>query len=193
MIAYNARMHTQGDSMGRLVRRDVNLAPNSLLALSSTAVRTPVAAVVTETAAAALPGAAAAQTDTDDYPTRMAKYVPAEVVAFYLAADKLFTKGAGAAATGLNLAEAFVQKNLYYFSVAVFVIALIGTPFYYRQLATNNEPWKVQAAIATVAFVIWAYAVQGGIYSEAELYSAAIASFLVLVWTFAAGFVKPGK
>ena len=111
MIAYNARMHTQGDSMGRLVRRDVNLAPNSLLALSSTAVRTPVAAVVTETAAAALPGAAAAQTDTDDYPTRMAKYVPAEVVAFYLAADKLFTKGAGAAATGLNLAEAFVQKD----------------------------------------------------------------------------------
>ena len=180
--------------MGRLVRRDVGIPQNSFFALGPGPVRTPIAGIVTPAALQALrvQGAEnAGNTDADDYPTRMAKYVPAEVVAFYLAADKLFNKATDL--TGLDRADAFVQKNLYYFSVAVFVIALIGTPFYYRQMATNNEPWKIQAAIATVAFAIWAYAVQGGIYSQAGLYSAAIASFLVLVWTFAAGFVKPGQ
>jgi hypothetical protein len=68
---------------------------------------------------------------------------------------------------------------VFYFSLAVFLIGLIGTPFYYRQMAANNEPWKVHALIATVAFAIWAYAAQGGVYSQAGLYSAAIAGFLV--------------
>jgi len=177
--------------MSRLVRRDVSIPPNGIFRLSPASVSTPISGVVSPAASVALGAPAAGNTDTDDYPTRMAKYVPAEVVAFYLAADKLFTKASDL--TGLDRADAFVQKYLYYFAVGIFVIALIGTPFYYRQMATNNEPWRVQAGIATVAFAVWAYAVQGGIYSQAGLYSTAIASFLVLVWTFGAGFVKPGQ
>jgi hypothetical protein len=177
--------------MGRLVRRDVNIPAGSTFTLSPTSVRAPVAAVVSPTAAINLAGAGNPQTDTDDYPTRMAKYVPAEVVTFYLLVDKLFHKVADT--KGLSVADTFVQKNLYYFAVGIFALGLVGTPLYYRQMATNNEPWKVQAVIATVAFAIWAYTVRGGIFSQADLYSEAIAGGMAGLWTFAAAFVKPNK
>jgi hypothetical protein len=170
--------------MSRLVRRDVRLG-NRAFGLQASPVRAQIATV----APAAANQAAADQTDTDDYTTRIVKYIPAEVVAFYLAADKLFAKATDV--VNANIADIFVRDHLRYFSIAVFVIALVGTPLYIRQQATDDSPWRVQAALSTLAFLIWAYAVQGQIF--ASVYSSAIAAFLVLVFTFASGFVKPGK
>ena len=171
--------------MSRLVRRDVRLG-NRAFGLQASPVRAQIAMVAP---AVANQAAAADQTDTDDYTTRIVKYIPAEVVAFYLAADKLFAKATDV--VNANIADIFVRDHLRYFSIAVFVIALVGTPFYIRQQATGDEPWRVQAALSTLAFLIWAYAVQGQIF--APVYSSAIAAFLLLVFTFASGFVKPGK
>lgn len=168
--------------MSRLVRKDVRLE-NRAFALAASPVRAQIATV------APVVEAAAGQTDTDDYTTRIVKYIPAEVLAFYLAADKLFAKATDV--VNANIAEMFVNTHLRYFSIAVFVIALVGTPLYIRQQATDDEPWRVQATVSTLAFLIWAYAVQGQIF--APVYSSAIAAFLLLVFTFASGFVKPGK
>jgi hypothetical protein len=71
--------------MSRLVRRDVRLG-NRAFGLQASPVRAQIASV----APAVANQAAADQTDTDDYTTRIVKYIPAEVVAFYQAADKLF-------------------------------------------------------------------------------------------------------
>jgi hypothetical protein len=174
--------------MSRLVRRDVRLG-NSVFSLQASPVRAQITTVAPAVANQAQAAGAATETDTDDYATRMVKYIPAEVVAFYLAADKLFAKGAEIA--NANIADTFVAKHLYVFSVVVFMFGLVGTPLYLRQQATGDEPWQVQATISTGAFVIWAYAVQGQIFTP--VYSSAIAAFLVLVFTFASGFVKPGK
>ncbi len=168
--------------MSRLVRKDVTVG-NSLFRLQVSPVRANITTV-----APAVQGAAT-QTDTDDYTTRIVKYIPAEVVAFYLAADKLFAKGAES--LDANIVQNFVAKHLYYFSTAVFVIALVGTPLYLKQQATDDEPWQVQAVVSSAAFVICAYAVQGQMF--VPVYSSAIAAFLILVFTFASGFVKPGK
>jgi hypothetical protein len=170
--------------MSRLVRRDDRLA-NRVLSLGISPVRAQIATVAP---ALAGPGTAN-QTDTDDYTTRIVKYIPAEVVAFYLAADKLFVKAADVA--NANVVDIFVNSHLGYFSIAVFGIALICTPIYIAQQAKDDEPWRVQAVISSIAFVIWAYAIQGQIF--VPFYSAAIAAFGVLVFTFASGFVKPGK
>jgi hypothetical protein len=174
--------------MSRLVGRDSRLE-GRILSLGSSPVRAQIAAVAPTVALQGQVAGAAEQTDTDDYATRMVKYIPAEVVAFYLAADKLFVKGAEAVKA--NIADAFVADHLFDFSIAVFVIALFGTPIYLRQQAAEGQPWQVQAVVSTLAFVIWAYAVQGQIF--ASVYSSAISAFLVLVFTFASGFVKPGK
>jgi hypothetical protein len=170
--------------MSRLVRRDANIPENRLFVLGAAPVRANLGDV-----APAAEAAPAGQVTVDDYATRIVKYVPAEVVAFYLAADKLFAQAP--ALTGANLAEIFVAKNLYWFSVAVFVLGLIGTPLYLWRQAGPGDPWQVHAGVSTVAFVIWAYAVQGGIF--VPIYSAAIAGLLVLVFTFVSGFIKPNK
>jgi len=174
--------------MSRLVQRDARVE-GRLFGLGSSPVRAQIEAVAPTVAGQAQAPGAAQQTDTDDYATRMVKYIPAEVVAFYLAADKLFVKGAQA--VNANVADTFVAGHLFYFSIAVFVIALVGTPIYLRQQATGDQPWQVQAVVSTLAFVVWAYAVQGQIFTA--IYSSAISAFLVLVFTFASGFIKPGK
>src|SRR5712692_286942 len=107
--------------MSRLVRKDVRLE-NRAFGLAASPVRAQIATVAPAVAAAA------GQTDTDDYTTRIVKYIPAEVVAFYLAADKLFAKAADV--VNANIAETFVNTHLRYFSIAVFVIALVGTQLY---------------------------------------------------------------
>lgn len=174
--------------MSRLVRRDVRLQ-GRILALQASPVRAQIAAVAPALTVQADAPQAANQTETDDYTTRIVKYIPAEVVAFYLAADKLFANAADV--VNANIAEIFVNDHLHYFSIAVFVIGLIGTPIYIHQQAANDDPWQVQAGISTIAFVIWSYAIQGQIFTS--LYSSAIAAFLILVFTFVSGFVKPGK
>jgi hypothetical protein len=167
--------------MSRLVQKDVGIAPNRMFDLNISAVR------AARNVAAPAIAAAANETEVDNYATRMVKYIPAEVVAFFTAADQLFAKAPDA--VGGNLAQAFLAKYLYYFSLAVFVIGLIGTPIYLSQQARADEPWKVHAVVATIAYVIWTYALQGAVF--APIYSAAIASFLVLVFTFASGLIKP--
>jgi len=67
--------------VSRLVRKDVRLG-NRAFGLAASPVRAQIATVAPAVAAAG-------QTDTDDYTTRIVKYIPAEVVAFYLAADTL--------------------------------------------------------------------------------------------------------
>jgi hypothetical protein len=64
-------------------------------------------------------------------------------------------------------------------------------PLYLKQQATAGEPWQVQAVVSSAAFVIWAYAVQGQMF--VPVYSSAIAAFMILVFTFASGFVKPAR
>ncbi len=118
--------------MSRLIQRDARVEGH-LFGLGSSPVRAQIEAVAPTVAGQAQAPGAAQQTDTDDYATRMVKYIPAEVVAFYLAADKLFVKGAQA--VNANIADTFVAGHLFYFSVAVFVIALVGTPIYLRQQA----------------------------------------------------------
>jgi hypothetical protein len=172
--------------MSRLVRRDVRLG-NSLLGLHVTPVRAQIATVAP--AVADQGAGAATETDTDDYATRMVKYIPAEVVAFYLAADKLFANVAAPA--NPTLADTFVAKNQYYFSLGIFVVALVSTPLYLRQQADDGGPWQVQAAVSTIAFAIWSYAVHGELF--VPLYSSSIAALLVLVFTFVSGLVKPGR
>jgi hypothetical protein len=175
------------DSMGRLVRKDVTIPDGRLLKFDMGAVRAPRNIVAPDLAAAN--AGPADQTDTDNYATRIVKYIPAEVVAFYLAADKLFVKAP--AATGANVAEKFVAEHAYDFSIGIFVLALIGTPIYLWQMSRQDDPVIINLAVSTLAFPIWAYAVQGEVF--APVYSSAIASFLVLFFTFVSGFIKPGK
>ncbi len=144
---------------------------------------------------AATAGETVGVTQVDDFASRIVKYVPAEVIAFYLAADKLFLSPA-TNIPGLtpNTATAYINGHLEVFSVAVFFVAFIAVAPYIRSQADENQPWIVNAVMSTVAFVILAYVANGSIFfQQGGYYDPRLAGLLVLVFTLLSGFVIPGK
>ena len=128
-------------------------------------------------------GAGELRADTPDkpdgYSERVIKYIPSEAIVFYLAADGVVRVDTGSSAM------------LLIFGSIVFLVGLIGTPLYFRRQAKPNQPWKVQATICTLAFVIWAYAVGGSIFTGLGLRVEVIATILPMCFTFLVGAIEP--
>jgi len=135
------------------------------------------------------------KTGDDNYAERIAKYVPAEVIAFFLAADKLFPepdkKISSECATSSTL-DCWIAGHAITVAAVVFAIGLSATPLYIWQQRTEGEPWFVHAVMATVAFVVWSYAIRAHVFVDA-VFSGAAAGFLVLLYSLLSGFVVPVK
>lgn len=105
---------------------------------------------------------------------RLVKYIPAEIVALYLAVSGPIPKAD--------------LTTLWW----VFGICAIITPFY-LMLATKN-PTKgilwLQVALGTVAFPIWVFAI-GGPFLSLPWYKGYIASIVLSFVTFAFAWIKP--
>ena len=136
--------------------------------------------IVKQKSTAALRGGAGA-TD-DDYSSRVAKYIPGEVVGAYLAILKIL-ESVGPQAPG---SSAVVYVGWVVFGICL----LIGVPGYLRLVAKPGEPWRYQAGISMGAFAVWAYAL-GGPFQLAGLYIPWIGSILLIVYTLLAGLFQP--
>jgi len=137
----------------------------------------------------------------DDYKDRMPKYIPGEVLAFYMTADRGAaawnppkpmqpTAGDFATAAMSNAEMLFSLKQ--WLPLIVLIVGLIATPLYIRLLAgSSGAPWRVQAFISMFAFAIWAYAVQGSVFGT--LYDPALAAIAVGFFTLVSGAFKPER
>lgn len=115
--------------------------------------------------------------DVKDYFERVAKYVPAEVIAAYISANGVATAG---------------QRPGTLFTV-IFVVCLICTPLYITRFArTRQEAWT-NGAMATTAFLIWAYATGGGLFKYLDWYDAPSASVILVLFTLGSGAALPTK
>lgn len=158
----------------------------------------------------------------DGFADRIAKYIPGEVIAGYMALDRSlvpstasFTEKtqqlekamqapaslleqAGAATSGPPPMSPVWQLALHRnMPLVLLILGLIFTPLYIRQLAVNGAPgtpWRTQALIATLAFFVWAYAIQGSAFTLGPfgaLYDGTYASALVIVFTLVSGLFSP--
>lgn len=150
----------------------------------------------------------------DSYQDRVAKYIPGEVLAAYMALDRMVVPDAGKFA---DQAKAFAETppaadaspstiglfadagsllTLYWaLPFAVLLLGLLFTPLYIRQLAVRTgpgTPWRTQAAMSTAAFLVWAYAIQGGAFTAGlGVYNGTFASALLIIFTLASGLFEP--
>jgi len=126
----------------------------------------------------------------DDYKDRLVKYIPAESVALYTFTDKLVT-----AYYGINESGAPTRippdMLLGILPWALFILGVIGTPIYLYRQKIGNQPWKRHALISTVAFVLWAYTLNGSLFLVNQWYHALLASLAAPVFTFVAGWFDP--
>jgi hypothetical protein len=116
-----------------------------------------------------------------EYGERVAKYVPAEVLAFYSGAVQLILTKEGADQAGFRL-WAFAIVGL---------VAWIGTPFYLGMFTKNPKERHINQLVASAAFGVWAYAYPAGWFTEMGYHDPVIAGLLLIGFSFASGFYQP--
>jgi hypothetical protein len=150
----------------------------------------------------------------DGFAERIAKYVPAEILAGYIAVDGYLVpnpevvKSVRRAVAGGAEPTSLVQLHPPQTSEALmlltpnlpliaFVLFLIITPAYFWQLsrkAPAGTPWVSHAILATLAFVVWAYAMRGSVFTawlDALPYDAKIASAFMFIFSIVSGIFSP--
>ena len=141
----------------------------------------------------------------DNYQDRIAKYIPGEVIAGYMALDRTLVPSKEAFAQKANLiresvagADPAIQLAVHNAKpLLLLAIGLIFTPLYIWNLARTAEsdaPWRMQAVISTLAFLVWAYAIQGSAFivgPAANSYAGDNASALVILFTLLSGVFGP--
>jgi hypothetical protein len=116
-----------------------------------------------------------------EYGERVAKYVPAEVLAFYSGAVQLILTKEG---------DTHSLFRLRAFAI-VGVIAWIGTPFYLGMFTKNRKERRVNQIVASAAFGVWAYAYPAGWFTEMGWHDPVVAGLLLIGFSFASGFYQP--
>ena len=120
-----------------------------------------------------------------DYLERVAKYVPVEIIAAFLAI-RGFAGSPGTMPPGLE--------------IALFAALVVMTPLYLLKLGGDVPQKGLQVGIATVSFVIWAYAIGGSFFWGAivqfdplpdQIVYSGFAGALVVIWSLVAGLVRP--
>lgn len=113
----------------------------------------------------------------DGYLDRLVKYVPADVIAFYLAVQ------AGVA----NLPE----RQRVFGAWVVFLTFLAGTWLWLRKAGVKH---RTQLMLSVAAFAIWVFATGGGplaATAEGRALAAAWGPIVVPIFTFAVALVEP--
>ena len=146
--------------MGRTVitRKDV-----------ASAVAAAAAAPSLDAAESAHHAARAAAAQSDGYLDRLLKYIPGEVVAFYLGVEGALRTLQPAASPG-----GAAQWTL-------FLLTLAATPFWLRRVAKVAK-WK-QVALSTAAFAVWVFALPGP-FATFGWYQPALGTIAILGYTF---------
>jgi hypothetical protein len=114
-----------------------------------------------------------------DYATRVAQYVPTEIVAFYLAGLAVINSTVNASST-----QQQVDMAILYFG------AWVLTPIYLWLLGRGKSPKVVHIIVASLAFPIWAYSI-GGFLTAIGWYQAFLAWLLLAVFTLVSGAIIP--
>lgn len=122
------------------------------------------------------------QAQADDYKDRLVKYIPIESVAVYTFTDKLV-------ATYYQNQQ--VDLLLAVLAWGLFLLALIGTPFYLKKQRLPGQPWGLHATLSTIAFALWAYTMDGTLFAMYHLYNTLLAALLAPIFTFVAGIFEP--
>lgn len=131
------------------------------------------------------PAGVAAGTAPDDtlrdYGERVAKYVPAEVLAFYTAAVQFILMKDGPEHATFRL-----------WAFATFgILSWIAVPVWLGRFSADPRVKRTNQIVATIAFGAWAYAYPAGWFAEKNLHDPVIAGLLLLTFTLVSGFVQP--
>ena len=119
------------------------------------------------------------QSQTRGYLEKVAKLIPSEIIAGYLAMVGFVPL----------VQQKDAQPMIYWI---VFFICLILVPIYLNSQADKNKPRLVHLILSTCAFVVWAYVITGNTLIP-DYYDAAIASIILIAFSLASAVIPLSK
>jgi hypothetical protein len=112
---------------------------------------------------------------SDDYSSRLVKYIPSEVIALYITLGTIIDSANSQSKIGL--------------SVFVLILGLLATPLYLWRIQKVNK--LRQLAISTGAYVVWVIAIKTPPFlANAGWYEPQYAALLLPLYTFAAALIE---
>jgi hypothetical protein len=129
--------------------------------------------------------AAAAGIAGDNYLERVVKYVPAEVIAFFMVINAILDQ---AMKTGGKTAmmAGFPVTGI---AAGALVLACVLTPMFCWYVREPGDAWITNAFVSTLAFPFWAYLM--GAVAFADYRDGNLAVILVLTFTVVSGLISP--
>jgi hypothetical protein len=117
--------------------------------------------------------------DVKDYLNRVARYVPAEILAAYLTLLPIVI--------GTTRTQAALRIGL--LAVILFGLGLINIPYLLR-MAPADKPKRKHIIVSTLAYLAWTYSI-GGFWTTLGLYHEAVAAILIVFVSLGSGLVIP--
>ena len=114
-----------------------------------------------------------------EWPQKIAKLIPTELVTAY-----------GALSGAILVVEMEAWRPPLY--LVSFVLCMILTPIYLRKADPNNLPKRNHLIVSTIAFPVWAYLVSGNAVVP-EHYDAGLATFIAIVFSLITGAIPMNK
>jgi hypothetical protein len=115
-----------------------------------------------------------------DYAERVAKYVPAEVIAAYLTLLPIVLAQSDA--------DTARRTNLL---ALIFFLGVVFTPLYLWRFPGELKVKWFHLVLSTAAFALWTYSIRGGWLEDVGLYDNVVAPILLVAFTLASGLIAP--
>jgi hypothetical protein len=129
--------------------------------------------------------AASTAIEQDDYLLRLAKYVPAEVLAFSILINAILDQALRNGGPAAMMAGVPVTT----IAVAALILGTIMSPFYVWYVHQKGDAWVTNAWVSFFAFPFWSYAL--GAVAFADYRDGNLAAILLASFTAMSGLIKP--
>jgi hypothetical protein len=123
----------------------------------------------------------------DNYLERIAKYVPAEVLAFFVFINAILgqaVKTGGEAAVMAGYPVMIVAQ-------AALAVGIVLTPLFVWYVREEGDAWVTNAFVSTLAFPVWAYVL--GAVAFAEYHDGNLAAILLATFSVISGLIAPRR
>jgi hypothetical protein len=121
----------------------------------------------------------------DNYLERIAKYMPAEVLAFFIFINVILEQAAKSG--GKEAAMAGVPVTVV--ALGALIMGLVLTPLFVWYVREEGDAWVTNACVSTLAFPFWAYAVGAVVFSP--YWDGNLAAILIATFTVVSGLISP--
>jgi hypothetical protein len=123
----------------------------------------------------------------DGYLERIAKYVPGEVLAFFIVINAILNQVVQASGKGALMAGIPVMMVA---QVALVACAIL-VPLFVWYVREKGDAWVTNAVVSTLAFPFWAYAL--GATAFVEHWDGNLAAIMLATFTVVSGLISPRR